>query len=298
RLYAEDPAKGFLPSVGKLESFWHNVQGRFETGVEEKDEISPFYDPMIAKIVVRGEDREEALNALADGCASVCCDPVKTNAWFLLRLCEHPAFVKGNIGTGFIADHLEELVDAPQPSELLLQEAAQDLIYNGWDEPKEWVAPTLNFEVGMKGFRLNREPSDKVTLYVDGQLESVAFDRELYEGATLWEVSEGSVLGWTEATYFERGAAFHFSRFAKAGALGSAAADGAILAPMPGKVTSVEVKQGEKVAKGQRLLTLEAMKMEHGLVAPFDGVVAELNAKAGAQVQVDAVMAVVEAGQE
>ena len=73
-----------------------------------------------------------------------------------------------------------------------------------------------------------------------------------------------------------------------------ACGDGAILAPMPGKVTSVEVAAGETVAKGQRLLTLEAMKMEHGLVAPFDGVVAELNAKAGAQVQVDAVLARIE----
>ncbi|MFL6749046.1 MAG: biotin/lipoyl-containing protein, partial [Sphingomicrobium sp.] len=70
--------------------------------------------------------------------------------------------------------------------------------------------------------------------------------------------------------------------------------DGAILAPMPGKVTSVEVSKGKKVVKGQRLLTLEAMKMEHGLTAPFDGVVAELNIKAGAQVQVDAVLARIE----
>jgi len=70
--------------------------------------------------------------------------------------------------------------------------------------------------------------------------------------------------------------------------------DGEIIAPMPGRVTAVEVSQGEKVSKGQRLLTLEAMKMEHGLVAPFDGVVAELNATAGAQVQVDAVLVRIE----
>ena len=78
------------------------------------------------------------------------------------------------------------------------------------------------------------------------------------------------------------------------GSVGVAAGDGAILAPMPGKVTSVEVAAGEAVSKGQRLLTLEAMKMEHGLVAPFDGVVAELNAVAGAQVQVDAVLVKIE----
>jgi len=92
---------------------------------------------------------------------------------------------------------------------------------------------------------------------------------------------------------FYEGQAYEFDRSSR-GSVGAAAADGAILAPMPGKVTSVEIKQGEKVAKGQRLLTLEAMKMEHGLVAPFDGVVAELNAKAGAQVQVDALLAKIE----
>ena len=94
---------------------------------------------------------------------------------------------------------------------------------------------------------------------------------------------------------FYEGQAYEFDR-ASRGSVVRAAADGVILAPMPGKVTSVEVPQGEKVAKGQRLLTLEAMKMEHGLVAPFDGVVAELSATAGAQVQVDAVLAVIETG--
>jgi len=89
---------------------------------------------------------------------------------------------------------------------------------------------------------------------------------------------------------FYEGQAYGFERSAR-GSVGAAAGDGAILAPMPGKVTSVEVSQGEIVSKGQRLLTLEAMKMEHGLVAPFDGIVAELTARAGAQVQVDAVLA-------
>ena len=92
---------------------------------------------------------------------------------------------------------------------------------------------------------------------------------------------------------FYEGQAYEFDRSSR-GSVGAAAADGAILAPMPGKVTSVEVSKGEKVSKGQRLLTLEAMKMEHGMVAPFDGVVAELNASAGQQVQVDVLLAKIE----
>ena len=89
---------------------------------------------------------------------------------------------------------------------------------------------------------------------------------------------------------FYEGQAYEFDRSSR-GSVGAAAADGAILAPMPGKVTSVEVARAKRLPRGSGLLTLEAMKMEHGLVAPFDGVVAELNAKAGAQVQVDAVLA-------
>ena len=100
--------------------------------------------------------------------------------------------------------------------------------------------------------------------------------------------------GETDHVFTQRGAAPIVSLDLLAHAGEGAAEGGRLTAPMPGKVTSVEVSQGDKVAKGQRLLTLEAMKMEHGLVAPFDGVVAELNAKAGAQVQVDAVLAVIE----
>ena len=92
---------------------------------------------------------------------------------------------------------------------------------------------------------------------------------------------------------FYEGQAYQFDRSAR-GSVGAAAGDGAILAPMPGKVTSVDVALGDVVAKGQRLMTLEAMKMEHGLVAPFDGVIATLNAVAGGQVQVDALLAHIE----
>ena len=95
---------------------------------------------------------------------------------------------------------------------------------------------------------------------------------------------------------FYEGQAYEFALTAR-GKVGGAASDGALVAPMPGKVTSVDVTAGEQVAKGQRLLTLEAMKMEHAMVAPFDGVVAELTVQAGAQVPVDAVLARVEPAQ-
>jgi len=97
---------------------------------------------------------------------------------------------------------------------------------------------------------------------------------------------------------FYEGQAYEFERSARDSGLGAGASDGAIVAPMPGKVTSVDVSQGDKVAKGQRLLTLEAMKMEHGLVAPFDGVVVELNTKASAQVSEGTVLAKIDGAGE
>src|SRR4029450_11466870 len=119
RLYAEDPAKGFLPSVGRLEHFDLGEEGRIETGVEEGDVISPFYDPMIAKLVARGHDRAEAIGELAGILDEVEVWPVKTNAGFLFNALLHPDFGKGQIDTGFIERHLEQLVPAPDPDEYL-----------------------------------------------------------------------------------------------------------------------------------------------------------------------------------
>jgi len=301
RLYAEDPANGFLPSVGRLDylALPEHVQGhpvRVETGVEEKDVISPFYDPMIAKLVVHASDRDAAIDYLAEACENVSCSPVKTNAWFLVRLCDDERFYAGDVTTAFIGESLERLTEAPSASEELRQEAAERFIQSYWSDPDQYHHRTLRADRGLAGFRLNAQPNFRVHLLENGQPTAIEFDVSLYDAGTNWEPSDGSYydsVDAREAVLIESGAAFDY-RLERRGSVGAACGDGAILAPMPGKVTSVEVSQGEKVAKGQRLLTLEAMKMEHGLVAPFDGVVAELNAKAGAQVQVDAVLAKIE----
>ncbi|MCL6740761.1 acetyl/propionyl/methylcrotonyl-CoA carboxylase subunit alpha [Sphingomonas sp. RB56-2] len=277
RLYAEDPAKGFLPSVGRLEHFDLGDEGRIETGVEEGDAISPFYDPMIAKLVAWGEDRAEAIGELAGILDEVEVWPVRTNAGFLFNALLDDDFGAARIDTGFIERQLGELVPDPEPDGPLWRGAAAVAVA----EEEEGSLGELT------GFRLNAAPNVSVALGRSGNFESVALE----DGEPMAAVS-----GFRDderVVVFYEGQAYEFDRSAR-GNVGAAAGDGAILAPMPGKVTSVDVKQGEKVAKGQRLLTLEAMKMEHGLAAPFDGVVAELNAEAGAQVQVDAVLVVVE----
>ena len=272
-MYAEDPAKGFLPSVGRLEHFDLGEDGRVETGVEEGDEISPFYDPMIAKLIGTGEDRDEAIAALADMLDGVEVWPVRTNAGFLFNALLHPAFAAADLDTGFIARELDELVPIPSPTRRSGAAAAAVALAEDEDAPAY-----------LAGFRLNAAPAARVALGQGGQFRTIILDDEA-------EIAPVSGFRDDErVVVFLEGQTFAFDRSAR-GSVGAKAGDGAILAPMPGKVTAVEVAAGDSVTKGQRLLTLEAMKMEHGLTAPFDGVVAELNAVAGAQVQVDALLA-------
>jgi 3-methylcrotonyl-CoA carboxylase alpha subunit len=276
RLYAEDPAKGFLPSVGKLEHFDLGEDGRIETGVEEGDSISPFYDPMIAKLIGRGDDRDEAIDELAAMLDGVEVWPVRTNAAFLFNALTSDQFCDAELDTGFIERNLDELVPDPDPEDGIWRGAAA----------VAWLAEEAGApHPGLAGFRLNAPAANNVTIGHDGDFRSVSLDGELPDISGFVEDNRVIV--------FSEGQAFAFDLSAR-GSVGGAASSGTITAPMPGKVTSVEVKQGATVSKGQRLLTLEAMKMEHGLTAPFDGVLAELNTKQGAQVTEGAVLAKVE----
>jgi 3-methylcrotonyl-CoA carboxylase alpha subunit len=265
RLYAEDPAKGFLPSVGRLEHFDLGDEGRIETGVEEGDAISPFYDPMIAKLIGSGETRDAAIDELAAMLDGVEVWPVRTNAAFLLNAVTHPDFEAEKIDTGFIERHLGELVPQKAPDDEIVAGAALVAILAA-EEQAPLPGPT--------GFRLNAEPRFAAAL--DGETVTLPADDELPDVSGFADESRVVV--------FRDGQAFGFELASRGSGTSHGVHDGEIEAPMPGKVTAVEVAAGDKVTKGQRLLTLEAMKMEHALAAPFDGVVAELNAKPGAQV--------------
>jgi 3-methylcrotonyl-CoA carboxylase alpha subunit len=276
RLYAEDPAKGFLPSVGRLDHFDLGDDGRIETGVEEGDAISPFYDPMIAKLIGRGDSRDEAIDDLAAILDGVEVWPVKTNAGFLFNALVAPEFGDAEIDTGFIERHIQDLVPDQKADDGVWQGAAA----------VAWLAGEASAPLpAIAGFRLNALESARVALYGPEGSRTIELEGEL-----------PSLSGFAEedrVVVFREGQAFEFG-LAVRGTVGAATSSGAITAPMPGKVTSVEVSQGKKVTKGQRLLTLEAMKMEHGLIAPFDGIVAELSAKQDAQVSEGTVLARIE----
>jgi 3-methylcrotonyl-CoA carboxylase alpha subunit len=272
RLYAEDPGKGFLPSVGKLEHFDLGEDGRIETGVEEGDAISPFYDPMIAKVIAHAGARDDAVAELAAVLDEAEVWPVRTNAGFLFNALLHRDFGSANLDTGFIGRHLDELVPAAEPDDLIWRGAA--VVALAADEDEEPLG-------GLAGFRLNAQQCTSVALGRAGAFRTMSREGE-FAAASGFRDEERVVV-------FYEGEAYEFALAAR-GSVGAGAASGTISAPMPGRVTAVEVAAGDQVAKGQRLLTLEAMKMEHSLVAPFDGTVAELAAEAGTQVQVDATL--------
>ena len=275
RLYAEDPLREFLPSTGPLTVLdLSSGEGiRVENGVEAGGEVSPFYDPMIAKLVARGRDRTEAAARLADACAAQLCWPVRTNAGFLTKALRHPAFRSGEVHTGFIAEHSDELLPADAPGEETLAAVARAIVLDTTQPP------------ALPGFRLNAPGRLRVHL----SSESATYPVEL-----------ASLQGDPARQLTRLGERYLLSDEGQTWLLGLARADGGthhgahdgdILSPMPGRIIAVEVSEGQAVTKGQKLLTLEAMKMEHTLTAPFDGVVAELAASPGAQVQVEALLA-------
>ncbi len=269
RLYAEDPAKGFLPAIGPLEHLRFGDELRIDTGVEEGGAVSPFYDPMIAKLIAHGASREAAIATLLAGVDETEVWPVRTNAGFLGLLLEHPQFQSGGVDTGLIGRDLDSLVHAPEPEADELAEAAALLAASPGSGP--WSAAL--------GFRANAAPRAEARLVDDsGQLHVVTLD----------EVAADDPVG--EVLTFDAGFARRYTLERVGGGSHHGAHDGDILSPMPGKVIAVEVSQGQAVTKGQKLLTLEAMKMEHTLTAPFDGIIETLNANNGDQVPCDKIL--------
>ena len=305
RLYAEDPAKGFLPSIGELTEFDLGFRGRIESGVELGDTISPHYDPMIAKLIAKGQSREWASYRLLEMLHQAQVWPVKTNLHFLGECMRDEDFAAGEFDTGLIARKLEELT---APRELWdAEKRAGVLGLLQAREPTQMFAPLLRPDGlpdyviasssrlnSLLGFRLNSRPNRAVRFIVDGEPNGV----ELVEPVVGHRSKQYGRYGhnWSR---IEGGFNHRFSLDCRAdGGTRHSAHDGEILSPMPGKIIAVEVAAGDTVTKGQKLLTLEAMKMEHTLTAPFDGVVAELNAVPSAQVQVEALLVRIEASGE
>ena len=299
RLYAEDPAKGFLPSTGKLIHFElcdYGPSDRIETGVEQGDEISPNYDPMIAKLISHGNTREETIENLLNVVGRSFVWSVVSNAAFLFECLSHPDFRDAELSTGFIEQHQEDLQPLEEPSDDVLEDAVSELVAEFHSQGHDGSLAAIKH--WPMGFRLNEKAKRHVTVNVGGVTRNVT-------ASPIWvDNPNGSnspnvlraieTIDGDHVIAVERGRTFMVSL--RSEGLGHAlVADGTILSPMPGKIIAVEVAEGQAVTKGDRLVTLEAMKMEHSLVAPFDGTVAELKAKPGGQVSEGTVLAEINA---
>jgi 3-methylcrotonyl-CoA carboxylase alpha subunit len=291
RLYAEDPEHGFLPSTGKLWAL-RLPEGddiRVDSGVVEGDEVTPFYDPMIAKLVAHGATREAALDRLAQALGETVVAGPRTNVAFLKRLCEADEFRAGRFDTGFIDANLEALgAVATQPERSAIAAGALYLLRRESEHRTASAGEGDPWSVG-DAFQLLGRRVTGLPLMVDGvpyEPLTLAWDED---GPSIEGVEGGADFTIVETP--EDVFVLREHRQTRVGFPDPFAVDlehldegGLVKAPMHGKLVAVFVAVGETVEKGQRLAVVEAMKMEHALLAPMAGEVAEIAAEPGAQV--------------
>ena len=295
RIYAEDAARGFLPATGTLHHLVfpaHAPEGadmRIETGVRQGDAISPFYDPMIAKLVVKADSRPAALTALILALEQTEVAGSTVNIPFLVALAGDHDFSAGDVDTGLIGRKQEALTALPGPSRqvaALAALAASGARAADAADPWEALAGYAHFHPLGKRVTLKRGEDDmsaRITVRRDGR-HAVAFD----DGETLVigeaHASAARVARWPgHVTVFEGPVGHGFSIPDPFEVAEEAGGGDALRAPMPGLVKIVRASAGDTVRRGQALLVLEAMKMEHTIAAPHDGTIEEI-ATEGAQV--------------
>ncbi len=278
RLYAEHPTLDFLPSSGRLDHLRFPDAIRIDSGVAQGDRVSPHYDAMLAKLIAPGVTRRAAAATLARACGAVQVWPVRTNAAFLARTLAEPDFLAADIDTGYIERHAADIVPSAEPSAAVLQAAAQALL-----AAPEAADPWRS----LAGFRMSAAPERRAWVEVAGHTHRVAVDASSPRGSLCTVQGQQVLFLDGEAWPINALRARHDER--------SQGGDGTIVSPMPGRIVALDVADGSRVTRGQRLLVLEAMKLEHNLLAPFDGVVAEVRTGQGQQVVEGALLLRIEA---
>ncbi len=326
RIYAESPEKGFLPSIGTLSALnfpphvtFENGDVRVDGGVRAGDTISPFYDPMIAKLIVRGADRDQARARMIQALGEIQCVGVNTNIAFLRRLMSDPAFAAADLDTGLIERQHDSLFPATEnaPGSTLALAAAALLADQGMNTStlRAGVAQADPF-AQTDGWRVaglykrpltlidNGQPRD-IQISRDGTHWFCRFDGDSHAQAFQWQADTLAPRQYrlrigldghdTTGVVILRGDLAHvfadggvrvlqaYDMVTHARAQGGAH-QGGLTAPMPGKIIAIHVKAGDAVKSGDALLVMEAMKMEHTIHAPGDGTVDELFFAVGDQV--------------
>lgn len=301
RVYAEDPEAGFLPSTGRLDLFRPNgdTDVRIDTGVSEGDDISPYYDPMIAKVITHAQDRTQALDLMLTALTEARIAGPKTNIGFLSALMDHPDVRAGGFDTGLIDRDFSNFKAADVPGALiaagiaaLVGDRAVGNDSPGGDHTVEWCDPWAS----SNGFQLSGDRSVGCPVVIDG--EEVEARLSWVDGAL--RINGQSVSGCeADAVIDVDGVAYVFDggRVASVSLVDqlqkkpvSEGGEGAVKAPMSGKVVALSVALGDAVEAGTFLFAVEAMKMEHAVSSAVDGVVTAIHADLGTQVASGAVI--------
>ncbi len=330
RIYAEDPQNDFLPATGKLVHMRmprETEHVRVDTGVYEGGEVSIHYDPMIAKLITRDVDRKSALRRMASALNDVQIVGVTTNTEFLGNIARHPAFEAGEVETGFIPMYQNDLIPAPvTPDNEALAFAALDILLTRDAEAALHAAQSNDPYSpwnSTAGFRLNDDNHHDLILRHDGDdiavkvhYRDAGYALDMPDGSAIIVNGEHDQNGAIHASLnnvrkratvlrdgnrlmiFRDGRADRLDIFDPlAAAGGNEGAGGGLTAPMPGKIIAVMAKAGQSVAAGDKLVVMEAMKMEHTISAPVTGTIKEVFFDVGDQVDDGAeLIAIEEAG--
>ncbi len=314
RLYAEDPANGFLPATGTLHAFVPGeVEGvRWDAGVRSGSEVSTYYDPMLAKVIAHGGTRAEAAARLARALERSVIHGVTTNRDLLVNVLRDGAFLAGDTTTAFFAERFPtDEARTFTPDESLIRQAVLATTLVAQAERAQRSGPLRGIRSGFTNDPFARW---QVSYTIAHQQHPVAYRSQRDGSVRLWLgdqehhgrlVGDGvveidghrvpvhrSVRGHEHALLLPGGAVVlrEVPRFPEAR---HEDVPGATFAPMPGAVATVAVEEGQQVARGELMVALEAMKMEHRITAPFDGTVAEVRVSEGQQVDADEVLVVV-----
>jgi 3-methylcrotonyl-CoA carboxylase alpha subunit len=300
RLYAEDPDHDFLPATGTLALYREAASGegrRIDSGVAEGDSVSPFYDPMLGKLIAWGENREQARLRLLAMLDDTLVGGVKTNLAFLHRILAHPAFAACELDTGFIPRHQQQLL--PVPGEL--PDDFWQLAADAWvqsESPVQRADDSHSPWAARSGWRAGGAAEIELHLSCQGENRKVrARDQTRLQGEELLAEIDGTrqrlrAIRKGETLYLQWHGELHaITRFDPiAAAEASHAQHGGLSAPINGSIVRVLVEPGQAVEAGTALVVLEAMKMEHSIRAPEAGTVKALYCREGEMVSEGAVL--------
>ncbi len=314
RLYAEDVSSGFLPASGNLAHVEFSDMARNDTGIGSGDDITPYYDPMIAKVITHGSTRNEALNKLSGALSETHIAGTISNLSFLQALAHNVDFVDGNVDTGLIERNLDALIMQAEPNNtvvaiamitaLKLNFCDPDTGWRLWGSASHLV--TMFSQAKQYVYRLVLLEQNRINLQsVDDERTVVQLDVISHDDKGITVFVDG-IQFCAKTACFERGHEKHVSvlidgqtfEFVLPDPLASADAEAqsanAIVAPMSGVVRLVEATNGAYVKSGERLIVIEAMKMEMSLTAPCDGKINEINCCEGDAVEGGTVLLTIE----